>query len=126
MATIKIILTQQVEKEIEIPSFWKDVVGGKKEEDQVREFVGLLDEETLVRVWRSNDRTFIENVTLDGREADIAKYEQKYEKSDEVDFLLEFNKAYKSLSLVPQLLPGDLVIDTGRDEAIKDYERNNS
>ena len=97
---LKVKTTHTTEREIEIslPAFYKSCSGA------ITEFIGILDEDTMVRVWDYKDhRTFIENQTTEDKDFEIANYHVNYELATESEFFAAFDKAYGSLYLRPQL-----------------------
>lgn len=95
--TIKTNYTVQSDKEIPIPSFWK----AKSYSPTTKDFVAVLDVETMVKVFSSESFCFIINQSTEGKDNDIAQIDATYEEATEEEFFEEFNKAYKFLQLNP-------------------------
>ena len=92
---MKITTTKTVTEsvELELPKFYK-----RPSLLANIEYTGLLDEVTAVNFFVSNDLTFIKNSSPDY--AYISEV-IKWEEVTEDEFMAEFQKAYKSISLSP-------------------------
>lgn len=100
MSSIKIMISEfsQREEEIKLPAFYKD------NSTSITDIVGILDENTMVRVWEYHgSRLFIENQCVNGRDKEIAEIIEKFKPATEVDFFEAFDRVYESLSLTPKL-----------------------
>ena len=92
---MKITTTKTVTEsvELELPKFYKHKSHGK-----TIEYTGLLDEETAVNFFVSDDLTIIKNCShTHAYLSDIINFEEVTED----EFMAEFQKAYKPISLSP-------------------------
>ena len=92
---MKITTTKTVTEsvELELPKFYKKPPIGEN-----IEYTALLDEETVVHIFVSKDLTIIKN--CDHVYANVSNI-VNYEEVTEDEFMAEFQKAYKSISLSP-------------------------
>jgi hypothetical protein len=96
--TIKKQITQKEEAQIPIPCFWKEV------SENFLDYRGVIDEETYVRIYKSPNRIAIENGTTKFYETEIAAAYESFDLCTEEEFMAQFEKAYKSISLKPELV----------------------
>ena len=93
---MKITTTKTVTEsvELELPKFYKNKIYGKG----TIEYAAILDEETAVHIFVSKDLTIIKN--CGHKYADIL-HVMNWKEVTEDEFMDEFQKAYKSISLSP-------------------------
>ena len=98
---MKIETTQTTKQVIDIPvpSFYRD----KNCHDSITDLIGILDENTVVKVWESDKRTALINGDLDSLESDIVRAFLNWEPITEEKFFYHHNRALHSLSLTPEL-----------------------
>lgn len=91
--------TNKVVTDIPVPCFWKDesLAGWKA-------YCAVLDEKTFVEVNITPSRTIIENGTTDFFKSNIIKAFESFDLCTEEEFMSQFEKAYKSISLKPELV----------------------
>ena len=92
---MKITTTKTVTEsvELELPKFYKKPPIGEN-----IEYTALLDEETVVNIFVSEDLTIIKNSNMVYARIDEVT---SWEEVTEDEFMSEFQKAYKSISLYP-------------------------
>ena len=92
---MKITTTKTVTEsvELELPKFYKKPPIGEN-----IEYTALLDEETVVNIFVSEDLTIIKNSNMVYARIDEVT---SWEEVTEDEFMSEFQKAYKSISLSP-------------------------
>lgn len=96
---ITIESTVKTTKQIPVPCFWVD----KSEITGVTyRWIGLLDEKTLVTIFRSNSRLSITNEIPDNH--NLVSVDRGYTLSTEGEFIEAFTSAYTQLSLQPVLV----------------------
>lgn len=110
----KTSLTQRHEIEIKPPIFWKH--------ETYAWFVGFLDEKTVCKVTILSDGTvFVANGSPESLESSVLEANRDYNLTTEQEFLREYEDALSAISLSPKM-----EIDTGRDEAVAMYQRENA
>jgi hypothetical protein len=93
--TIKIIKTESVETEIQVPAFFRD--------SNERNFIGVLDEKTVVTIYSSDELTIVKNTTPQFASRDIAEAYNEFYSCTEAEFLEKYESVIHSISLHPKL-----------------------
>lgn len=94
--------TTQTEKkviEIPVPSFFRDTICS----DKITDMIGLIDSDTVVRVFESERRTSVQNYDSTISGDDLVHAFQKWQPVTEDEFLAVYNRALHSMSLTPEL-----------------------
>lgn len=94
---MKLKITKETETEVEIPvpCFFRS-----KDEQN---YVGFLDEKTVVTLYKSGDLTIVKNTTPQYAERDIKEAWSTYHGCTEFEFLEKYDEVIESMSLHPKL-----------------------
>lgn len=93
--TVTIEKTQTEEIELQVPCFFRD----KAEKN----YVGVLDEKTVVVVYKSENFTIIKNSTPDVLSLDLKEAYSKFHSCTETEFMEKYDQVVESISLHPKL-----------------------
>lgn len=100
--------------DIKLPAFWKD------SKSLCTKYRAVLDEKTYVTFFSSGDRVHIINDNPSDNIDQIAEAYSEWTLVDESEFMAMYDDAWESIRMRPQL------IDTGREEAVKDLQLTQS
>lgn len=98
MNTLKVIANVSQLKEIDIP-----IPYYARRHDE-REYIGLLDEKTLVTIYKGFSHTSVSNTEIDTMEkSKILEAWEKWVSCTETEFLEKYDTVIESISLHPKL-----------------------
>lgn len=93
--TVTIEKTQTEQIELQVPCFFRD----KAEKN----YVGVLDEKTVVAIYKSGTLTIIKNGTLNILFVDLREAYQHFHSCTETEFMEKYDQVVESISLHPKL-----------------------
>ena len=91
--------TAKTEIEIPIPSFYRDTLCS----ESITDLIGILDENTIIKVFESTRRTCVQNMDIYLGESDIVSAHIHWQPITEDVFLYHHSRALHSMSLTPEL-----------------------
>ena len=93
--TLSIEKKQSEDIEIHVPCFYKSF--------SETDYIGVLDENTVVNVYKCGELTIIKNMTLEMGKSEIASAIKNFHSCTESEFLEKFDAVVESISLHPKL-----------------------
>ncbi len=98
-------VTEKKQVNIPVPCFWKDEVNETLEELGYKpSYVAVLDDQTAVRIFRSQDFTSIIHGSIQNLNAELVKAQEKWMLCSEEEFFQVYNDTLESIRLKPELV----------------------
>lgn len=96
---MKLTTTQTTKTDIEIPvpCFYRD------DKTSLIDIMGILDEKTFVRVWKSERRWSLTNSEVEMWQNELVNAHLNWQPITEEEFMTHYQDVYQKLSLTPKL-----------------------